>query len=384
MILQARILYFIKVSCAVVILCYFVFLPPSPLLQQNESIQEFIHRERAELADLVQERINALQNPDDCAKAKKLVCMVHSNCGFGCTVHHIVYCLMTGYMTNRTVILNLKQLYKGVPWNHVFLPLSSTCLEGSGISYGVWGGGGSNISAQVVKVSTFRTMISNKESPWEALRPTRFPPEFESRLGKVSNDPLIWWAGQFMAYVMRLRPDTEKSIREAKRKMREGMRYNDSSIIPIGIHVRRTDKLIKEAEYYPLKAYLSHVERHLRLREKIEGKAISGHIFLASDEPKVIEEARKLEKNSCKWKLWANESIAKDAEKVNNRFRSGMLGILMDVMLLADCDFVVCTFSSSICKLVAELKEVDDAKDYRGEVVSLDDPFSFFDFNTTV
>ncbi|CAL8116621.1 unnamed protein product [Orchesella dallaii] len=351
------------------------------LASKNKSIQEFIQRERAEMADLVQQKIHTLQNPDDCTKAKKLVCTVDNDCGFGCMIHHIVYCLITGYTTNRTLILNLRTRYKGRSWKKTFLPLSSTCLDGSGATYGIWGGGGEDISAQVLAVGTFGTMGITPGSPWAPLRPKRIPSQFKSRLRKISKDPLIWWVGQFASYVMRLRPETEKIIEEAKEKIV----YEDSNsfatntdVIQFGIHVRRTDKLIAEAKSYPLETYLRHVERHLKLREKLEGKPISGHIFLASDEPKVIKEARELEKKSNKWTLWANESNAKDAEKVYNRFERGILGILTDVMLLVECEFVVCTFSSNICRLVAELKEAE--LNVRGEVVSIDDPYTFLSY----
>ncbi|CAL8116618.1 unnamed protein product [Orchesella dallaii] len=354
----------------------------SVILSEKENLYETnptlglaaaINRERAELADLVQGRIKTLQNPDNCAKAKKLVCTVDKICGFGCIVHHIAYCLITGYHTNRTVILKLKVLYDAKSWNETFLPLSSTCLDGSGESYGVWGGGGNNVSAQVISVGTFSVMKNYKKAPWAALRPTIMPKELESRLRNISNDLLIWWVGQFVTYAMRLAPKMEKFVGEERARMRKGIPHNDSSIIAIGLHVRRTDKLIKEASYYPLKAYLSHVTRYLRVREKNDGKPISGHIFLASDEPKVVEEARKLEKKTNKWKLHANETIAKDATNVKHRFKSGKLGILIDVMLLADCEFVVCTFSSNVCRLVAELKEAE--KELGEEVVSVDDPY---------
>ncbi|CAG0901767.1 unnamed protein product [Cyprideis torosa] len=62
-------------------------------------------REMAELAELVQTRIAALQNPEDCGTARKLVCHLTKACGFGCQVHHLAYCLIVAYATDRTLIL---------------------------------------------------------------------------------------------------------------------------------------------------------------------------------------------------------------------------------------------------------------------------------------
>jgi glycoprotein 6-alpha-L-fucosyltransferase len=57
------------------------------------------------LSSLVQKRIEALQNPPNCSDARKLVCDLNKWCGYGCEMHHVVYCFLVAYGTERTLIL---------------------------------------------------------------------------------------------------------------------------------------------------------------------------------------------------------------------------------------------------------------------------------------
>ncbi|CAL8116627.1 unnamed protein product [Orchesella dallaii] len=129
-------------------------------LRFQDGYNEFRRMERKELGQLVQGRILALQNPPDCSKARKLLCLVDHPCGFGCLIHHIVYCLMTAYSTNRTLILKLNHLYGGPPFDKIFEPLSSTCNSSSNSSLGKWGGPEDDMSTQVLSVKTFESMIT--------------------------------------------------------------------------------------------------------------------------------------------------------------------------------------------------------------------------------
>lgn len=63
-------------------------------------------RESVKLSEVIQARLSELQNPSDCNKAKKLVCDLTKGCGFGCQMHHILYCLQAAFFTKRTLILD--------------------------------------------------------------------------------------------------------------------------------------------------------------------------------------------------------------------------------------------------------------------------------------
>ena len=51
-------------------------------------------QEAKDLENLVQKRLKTLQNPKDCLSAKKLLCHLNKVCGYGCQLHHAVYCFI--------------------------------------------------------------------------------------------------------------------------------------------------------------------------------------------------------------------------------------------------------------------------------------------------
>jgi len=61
-------------------------------------------------------------------------------CGFGCHVHHLVYCLMVAYGMKRTLIVESRDwMYDTGSWDTFFKPPSRTCAEASGTGP-YWGG----------------------------------------------------------------------------------------------------------------------------------------------------------------------------------------------------------------------------------------------------
>ena len=52
-----------------------------------------------------------VESPDDatraaCSQVDALHCTVGKSCGFGCQAHHLVFCMVMAYGTNRTLVLN--------------------------------------------------------------------------------------------------------------------------------------------------------------------------------------------------------------------------------------------------------------------------------------
>lgn len=62
-------------------------------------------------------------------------------CGYGCQLHHAVYCLIVAYGTERTLILKSRGWrYSRPGWEKVFLPLSETCTTAEGATKSHWPG----------------------------------------------------------------------------------------------------------------------------------------------------------------------------------------------------------------------------------------------------
>lgn len=74
-------------------------------LSTASSLGEWRQRKHEELNNLVKTKLTDLQNPKECETKKKLICEMKSICGFGCQMHHLQYCLITAFSTNRTMYL---------------------------------------------------------------------------------------------------------------------------------------------------------------------------------------------------------------------------------------------------------------------------------------
>lgn len=101
---------------------------------------EWRKSESEKLAHHVQKKFNQLQNPPDCNSRKKIICDMGKSCGFGCQMHHVMYCFITAYFTNRTMILQSNGWrYNQKGYEAYFKPLSETCQSYDG-SYINWNG----------------------------------------------------------------------------------------------------------------------------------------------------------------------------------------------------------------------------------------------------
>lgn len=106
----------------------------SELIEERD--YEWRKNEFKKLSSLVNQVIKDLQNPKNCDEAQKLICHLDKGCGFGCQIHHVTYCMIVALALNRTFILNTSEwrylaseTNSKINWNHIFKPLSSTCVH---------------------------------------------------------------------------------------------------------------------------------------------------------------------------------------------------------------------------------------------------------------
>nr|CAG4650039.1 EOG090X03KK [Sida crystallina] len=310
------------------------------------------------LSDLVQKRLQSLQNPSDCSKARKLICNLNKSCGFGCQIHHAAYCLIVSYSTQRTMILNSKKWrYHRGGWERVFLPVSETCTSPSGVDRSNWPG---NSDTQVVELP-----IVDMLSPRPPHLPLAIPKDLSERMIRLHGDPTVWWVGQFMKYLLRYQPDTQKMLDEAK----ETMNFKKPIV---GVHVRRTDKVGTEAAFHSIEEYMFHVADFfdkMEMKQKVEVR----RVYLASDDPSVLPEAKK---KYPQYEFLGDVSIAKGAAVATRYTDSSLRGILLDIHMLAHTDHLVCTFSSQVCRLAYEIMQTLHA-DASFKFKSLDDIYYY-------
>lgn len=325
-------------------------------LTKADGYDEWRKKEAEDLSDLVQRRFRYLQNPSDCNKAKKLVCSLNKGCGFGCQIHHITYCFLVAYGTERTLIIKSKGWrYHNDGWESVFKPLSDTCVATNGASHANWPG---DPSKQVISLP-----IVDNVYPKPKFQPPSVPADIAPRLEKIHGHPLVWWVGQVLKYLMRPQAHVKKSLELAKEKL--GFKK------PIvGIHVRRTDKVGTEAAYHDIDEYMIKVDQYF---DELEVKPDVRRVFLASDDPKVITTARSRYPN---YEIIADPEVAETASVAKRYSDSSLQGIIVDIHLLSQCDYLVCTFSSQVCRVAYELMQTYYPDAYN-RFTSLDDIYYY-------
>ncbi|XP_063884468.1 alpha-(1,6)-fucosyltransferase-like isoform X2 [Scylla paramamosain] len=327
-------------------------------IDQLGKLTDWRQKEAAILTQEVQRRIHALQNPMNCSNAKKIVCRMSRDGGAASLIHHLVYCIMAAYGSGKTFVLHSRGWrYSPDGWEVLFEPLSHTCVN---ISSGVidpWPG--TNESEAVMFPDWDRS------EPKPAHQPMAVPVDIASRLQRFHEMPSAWWVGQFISYMMRIRPEMQQIINQVQ------MQLNFSHPI-VGVHVRRTDKT-SEAKLFPIEEYMIHVENYYQSLDLKSPLGVPAHrrVFLASDQSSLITEAKKKYQNYEF--LWHKNN----AENMQNRYNLlSFKDFITELYFLAHSDFLVCTFSSNVCRLAYEMMQSVHA-DAPSRIISLDTNYFF-------
>ncbi|XP_057209705.1 alpha-(1,6)-fucosyltransferase isoform X2 [Triplophysa rosa] len=295
-------------------------------LSQADGAGDWREKEAKHLSSLVQNRISYLQNPQDCSKARKLLCNINKGCGYGCQLHHVVYCFMIAYGTERVLILESHNWrYAPNGWETVFRPVSDTCTDRSGVTTGHWSGEAHDRDVQVVELP-----IVDSLHPRPPYLPLAIPEDLAARLQRLHGDPSVW------------------------------------------VHVRRTDKVGTEAAFHPIEEYMVHVEEHFQYmsqRIHVDKK----RVYLATDDPSLLQEAQT---KYADYEFISDNTISWSASLHNRYTENSLRGVILDIHFLSQTDFLVCTFSSQVCRVAYEIMQTlhpDASSFFR----SLDDIYYF-------
>ncbi|XP_031629119.1 alpha-(1,6)-fucosyltransferase [Contarinia nasturtii] len=309
-------------------------------LRRIDGYEQWRRNEAESLSDLVQRRLKYLQNPKDCSTARKLVCRLNKGCGYGCQLHHVVYCFIMAYATERTLILKSKGWrYHKNGWEEVFKPLSDTCTTSDGASHANWGS--SHFNTQVVDLP-----IIDSLNPRPNFLPLSIPEDLAPRLKRLHGDPITWWVGQFLKYLLKFQPETQNIIDAGIQKLKFQTPI-------VGVHIRRTDKVGTEAALHNVDEYMKHVDEYYNQLEMVE-TVEKRRVFLASDDPKVIDEARN---KYPQYEIIGDPNAARTASLSTRYTDSSLYGIILDIHLLSISDYLVCTFSSQVCRVAYEIMQ---------------------------
>lgn len=317
-------------------------------LTDNDGWNTWRKQELKRLHNTVQERLYKLQNPKNCSATPVLLCNLTNPNGFASGIHDVLWCFIKAYYSReRMVLVSSSWHYALGGWETLFKPLSDTC-EGEVRKPRSTGPGDNNGKAR-------RLM---------ALLPSDLGP----RILRMHGNPLAWWHGQFLYYLMRPNARLQAFLQEKKEKIN----FNGTVV---GVHVRRTDKIGSEARSHMLDEYMGYVDDYFLGREMIQSSPMQRRIYLATDDPQVITECRRrFEKYLCIY----NSRAAATASDIQTRYKNASLfGVLADVFMLANTNFLVCTFSSGLCRLAYELMQAFHLENYSDRFVSLDVQFYY-------
>ncbi|TPP66874.1 Alpha 1 6 fucosyltransferase H [Fasciola gigantica] len=343
------------------------------------------------LARLVQRRIRMVQNPRDCSKAKFLLVSLDRPCAFGCNVHHLSYCFQLAYATNRTLVFSSDHSSYTQWWNSSFEPLSSKC-PGPQSSRHFQSPEFTNVnqvdSPRVVRCAYIA--MAERNLPW---LPPAVPQDIAPELHQYHGAPFVWFIGQLITYLMR----PSRAFGETMNKLFDQYQLTGPKRLPtVGIHVRRTDKINTEAAFHDLKEYMNYVDRYYEYLEaeqqmmarkeewvddvfsehRLHTNPIKRRVFLATDEPSLFEEAARA---YPKYEFVGDASRAETAAVVKRHEANSVTGIALDILALSRTDYLVCTFSSQVCRVAYELMQARhaDLGDASDRVQSLDDVYYF-------
>ncbi|CAG5127667.1 unnamed protein product [Candidula unifasciata] len=314
-----------------------------------------------ELGDLIQRRLEHLQNPTDCNTTKKLVCILSRSCGFACQMHHCLHCVISSYALGRSLVLKSRSsLYASESFDSVFEPMSSSCLAAQFNNTTKW---------PAVTTPFFLTSEENYSPPRPAFLPPAVPADLAQELSILHGNPSAWWIGQLARYIFRLKQNLLEEV------ISRGKKAGFTNTI-VGIHIRRTDKLILESASYPVEEYMYHVKEYYDQVEQTQ-PGITRRVYITTDEPTVLSEAIKKYPNY----IFINDfNGTRTATMASRNSKESLHGIITDVYHLARCDYLVCTFSSNVCRLAYELMQTvhgDASRNAR----SLDAIFFFYGQN---
>ncbi|XP_054759332.2 alpha-(1,6)-fucosyltransferase-like [Lytechinus pictus] len=269
--------------------------------------------------------------------------------------------MIVAYATQRTLILDSKGWrYAREGWEKFFLPLSENCLDRTGDSTGRWGDASRIENVQVVDLP-----IVDGLHPRPDFLPLAIPEDISQRLLRLHGHPIVWWVGQIMTYIQRPQPALQEDID----KMKEALGFTNPIV---GLHVRRTDKVGTEAAFHGIEEYMFHAEEYYQRLERKQEVPVR-KIYLATDDASLLTEAQRKYPN---YVFVSDNAISKSAGLSSRYSEDSLRGVIVDIYFLSRSDFLVCTFSSQVCRVAYEMMQYihEDAAAY---FRSLDDIYYY-------
>ncbi|EDV25707.1 uncharacterized protein TRIADDRAFT_56089 [Trichoplax adhaerens] len=339
-------------------------------INPNQNIDEKYRLKALNVSLLTQRRLHGLQFPPNCSSVKLLLCQVPPH-GLGSVLHHLAYCLIFGYGLNRTVVFDWEEFRYEIQWNDYFYPLTNCTvtpdIQNQAAKYDfTWLG--HDLAQLDHKVIAFPFgYILHRQYGYMV------PADLVADILPWCDDPVLWWHSLVMRYV--LLPTSK--LRSLLLMARKRLQYPSSTV---GIHIRHTDKLFKEAKYYGLQEYLEIADSYFKsLASNGSSDDTNKAIFLATDDTKVAQQSKSFRHQYTIINDYDATSLAEGSYYKSPRYsKRGFETALVDIYLLAASDYTIVTMSSNVGRLVYEIKKIYLWHDISHTIYSLDEAYNLF------
>ena len=183
------------------------------IVRDSSGMKEARLKMHLKLMTKAQRKLEKLQNPNNCVEARRLVCNLNKGCGYGCQMHHLLYCFIIAYTTGRTMIIDSagwRYSHKG--WEGFFRPITQTCKDVP-IGHVQWGNN-YNSDAQIIHLPIVDSLF-----PRPPQMPLAVPIDLVKEIEKFHGQPFLWWIGQLAAYLFRYNTKTQEELNKRKERM---------------------------------------------------------------------------------------------------------------------------------------------------------------------
>ncbi|KAF7633598.1 GT23 domain-containing protein [Meloidogyne graminicola] len=269
------------------------------------------NNELLKVGEKIQNAIEQLQHPNNCSESPILVCQLDDYCSFGVAMHHISYCLSIASGIGRTLIYKDNKAWTyNATWEEMFKNISR-CNYDQHVKPFLSDSAVYSSSEQLKRILFLRNrdemyLLNKTELP---QIPEAVPKSLEHFLRKYHSNPPAWFQGQLFKYAWKLTENLELKVRQAYAQIP----FECGPVI--GISHRRTDKYVN-SRFFKLDEYILSILEEL------------------------VQHIKK------------------------RRTKEALIELNSDIFILSKCQFVVCTFSNNICRIVYELMQTfGDATD---------------------
>jgi len=306
---------------------------------------------------------DARQFPADCEFGQRALVFSYDSFnryGFATALHHLSLAMLYARDTNRVLVVRDPDRW-----------IYTTGSDGSGgCSHGfkcffedISRCTEANVVKSVKGLRRQALNVNNEDDPVVFYTSSGATYNVVTRRG--SRYRTLWWRATVMQYLLKPRPYIKESM-EAFKAEQQWL----STTRVIGIHVRHGDK---KTEGYARHQWQEYLAKAVAMREQWRAVAPRAPplsaVFVATDNPDVVAEAVRSGSEAGFRVFYRDEERTNDA--VHALLTAGRLSgfeqgkiALENILLLASCDQLIGTFSSSFFKLAYELRFARTSDDY--------------------